>query len=205
MFNFATVLSGNKTHYICVLTIITALIGCSTATPYNVLSVDSYTYSQVQDGLKIAIHPIANKSDCKKYFGMDLLSSEILPVFVVAENRNPTSSFILTNDQFTLSNADNPIIDQSKVGDESNLVTLNNILGGSLIVLSMINDKLEDQQSIAEKEFRAKTLPPGSSTSGFVYFQMSKEKMSQGTWTVQIKVIKPKEQDTKIFNINFAL
>jgi len=207
MLNSEIVRSGTRSYLSFVLAIIIATIGCSSTVPahpeYNVQSVDSYEYSQVLDGLRIAVHPIKAASECEEYFGENLISLGILPVLVVAENENTASSFILTNDQFSLLNAEDASLDRSKVGDERTWATINTIALGDMFFASMAFQKVEAKQMFAEKEFRAKTLSPGSTTSGFVYFQFPEKKISEGPWVVQVKAIRPIEQETRIFNIKF--
>ena len=76
--------------------------GCSTKKlpehPTQPLS--SYPYSEVKDGLTVAIQPLTNPQESERYFGTDLLSSGIFAVFVSAENRGSPSTFILLKERF---------------------------------------------------------------------------------------------------------
>ena len=168
---------------------------------YEPKPIDHDSNSQERRGLKIYIDPLTTRKDCKKFFGVNLLNLGILPVFVLAENSNPSSSFIIKNDQFSLSNVEWNSPDRSKVGDESTLVLVNNCLMGSLPVISMIRNKLEIKQNFAEKEFRAKTLSPGEQTHGYVYFQLPKQGMTEDCLSIQVKAFDIENKEWEKFNI----
>ena len=69
---------------------------------YKPQTIDRYPHAQVKDGLAIAANPLIDKEEVVKYFGADLLSLDVLPVLVVAENRSLSSSFVLSKEQFSL-------------------------------------------------------------------------------------------------------
>ena len=49
---------------------------------------------------------MTDKQEVEKYFGANLVSENILPVFVVVENRSESSSFLLSKDQISFRTED---------------------------------------------------------------------------------------------------
>ena len=54
--------------------------GCSAIKlpSYEMRPPNYYANVQVKNGLAVAIHPLIDKHECKKYFGVDLMSADIL-------------------------------------------------------------------------------------------------------------------------------
>jgi hypothetical protein len=70
---------------------------------YTAMPANSYSNIQNKNGLALAVHPLINDKESEKYFGFDLISKNILAIFVAAENKNPLSSFIISADKFFMS------------------------------------------------------------------------------------------------------
>ncbi len=87
--------------------------GCSTSTmhipDYPHTSMKQYKHTLINENdLSIVIRPLLNSEESLKYFEADLLSKDILAVYVEIENRNVSSSYILLKDKISLANA-NPV------------------------------------------------------------------------------------------------
>lgn len=176
-------------HKIIVWTLLFTIImnGCSTMRlpDYQSQPFNQYQHSQVKDGLAVAIHPIANKEESKKYFGTDLLSKNILAVHVVAKNRSSSSSFILSKDRFSMGigrSEKSSASGRNKIGSETGGQIMA-IAGAALISLpllfvgaKMISDATVIKHNFAVKELQKKTLSPGETVEGFVYFQLPEKK-----------------------------
>jgi hypothetical protein len=52
-------------------------------------------YEQIKEGLRIYVRPLLDEKEVKRYFGANLLDKNILPVFILAENKNPTRYFLI--------------------------------------------------------------------------------------------------------------
>jgi len=77
-------------------------------------------YSQIKDDLHVAMEPFQDEKTVKQYFGTDLTEAGIIPILVVAENHNQTTSFLLPSDEPELFaiNQDNLSI-ETKYGSEA--------------------------------------------------------------------------------------
>lgn len=190
------------------------LNGCATLhlPKYEPQSFDHYLCSQVKDGLAVAIHPLTDRREIRKYFGIDLLSAHILAVFVVAENRSSSLSFILSKDQFSLG------AKQIETGFTSGFDQLTSesgsdavsILGAIFIAPALIlfgakmdSDAAEINYNFAVKELQTKTLSPKEVTHGFVYFRLPDEYNVNDQWTVHLEAFDLRNKDSKSFNIPF--
>jgi hypothetical protein len=81
------------------------LLGCSTAPymePVQVQPVASYKHTAEQVGLCVAVDPYFETERMKAHFGTDLLARNVLPVFVVMENRDADGGFALLPDRCAL-------------------------------------------------------------------------------------------------------
>ena len=76
---------GLLVFYILFITILVS--GCPTLPlEYPVQGVDQYRWTSTKGGLAVAIHPLVNETENKKYFGTDLIARGILPVLIVFQN-----------------------------------------------------------------------------------------------------------------------
>ncbi|GEM_PF-4291467 len=95
-----------KASLLCTLLSLAFFTGCATMRlpDYEASSSSSYKHVNTQNKLSLAINPLTDKQEIEKYFGMDLLSANTLPILVIAENNNPVSSFIISKDRIFLRN-----------------------------------------------------------------------------------------------------
>jgi hypothetical protein len=179
------------------LSFVLLLNGCATLTipAYEVQSINHYTSLQIRDGLAVAMRPLTDPKESKQYFGTNLLAADVLAILVVAENRNPSSSFLLSKDQLALragETAAQSTSGRDEVRSEAGgqammlagaaLISLPLLFGGAKIA----SDANVIQHNFAVKELQTQTLSPGESTHGFVYFRVAKGTMVSDQWTVQL-------------------
>ena len=171
---------------------VACMFGCSTIEMPEVAvkPVEQYSIFQEQNGLKIAIEPFFDRKIITAIFGYDMLSENILPVFMVIENSNEKANFILKKEDFRIgpSGILGNSIEPSKLVKEQldaeqaakNLVgipvvaTVGSAILGSLLIVesySLIHKIETYKHNILRKELMEKNLYPGSSQSGFVYFK----------------------------------
>lgn len=163
------------------------LNGCTTLTlePYVGQRVDQYKNYKIKNGLALATKPITDATESKKYFGVDLLSKKVLPVFIVVENQSVSSSFTilkksikLIDEKTFLGLADE---DAEKYNNEEGdalawtgalLLALPLLIAGN----KMISDATVIKHSISSQEFQTRTLSTGEKASGFLYFHIPEVK-----------------------------
>lgn len=199
--------------------------GCSSKRfpSYPVQQINQYSYHQEKGGLEVAIEPLLDKDKGKieKYFGMNLLSSKIIPVFVVARNNSTSSSFVLAKDRFLLGDVTGSgnTINRSKIGDISSAqavgiagvllaVSSPAILVSSPMVVaaaSMASDAAEVKYNFELKQLRAGTLSPGEITSGFVYFPLPQKRDQEKWLNIHIEALDLREKKTYSFDVPFTL
>lgn len=181
---------------------------------YSAKPFDQYQYSQVKDGLAIAIHPLVQKEEMEKYFKADLSLDKMLAVFVTIENRTTSSSYLISKDHFSLGKIEagvNIDSENTQLGDVSKAQAIGTLGAFVLtpilvpISASMISDAGTIRHNFIIKEIKTKTLSPGMVMEGFVYFKLPEKENSRGQLTLGIKIIELKTEETKTINISFNL
>lgn len=189
------------------------LQGCTTLElpDYQAKSIDHYSASLSKNGLSVAIHPLTDVEENKKYFGVDLLNKGILPVLVMAKNQSP-SSFILKKERFSLGSK-NPVSDSTndrkRLGSEASGEALS--LAGAMLIslpLMFIGGKMESDATVVKQNFLVKelhmeTISPGKSTQGFVYFRLPKGTAPQKLWKIHLEAVNLQSKEITDFNLSF--
>ena len=172
---------------VAVLTILAiGAVGCGTMSvpPDKVSGVDSYPVRASQQGLTIAVHPVSSQHELDEVFNMNLLKRGVLPVLIVAENRNGASSFIIQRENVKVGTA----VDRaSSIGPRAAVATPDSgngtaVAGGVVMIaspivgapflfagLKMASDSYVVEYNMADKELYSHTLAPGQQAHGYVY------------------------------------
>lgn len=211
----------------CIVILVALTSGCASKplaiTLYKPQPVDSYKNVQIKDGLAVAIHPILDGEDNKKYFGSDLPSNNVIPLYVVAENRHPSFNTVLLKDRIVLRTEqieaarapDKPapakVWRDSDPGPLALLMTYPPILIITLISIPFILASAEDRRSAQEiihhlktQEFQSRTLAPGQVAGGFVYIQLPKDAKLPAHWTIRLESLEVISQDITRFEFLFS-
>lgn len=173
--------------------------------------------TQIQDGLAVAVHPILDEGESRKYFGMSLAARNILAVFVVGENRDPSASFILFKEAVSLS-ATVPSSRPSQEGIKSEAPGEALALTGAALALTgpillaplalsvaiqMLSDASVINHNFRSQEFQTKTLSPGQTATGFIYFQLPETTPLPDEWAIQVEAARMPDQEKRIFVFTF--
>jgi len=200
------------------------VVGCSVPRlpVYPEKSVGEYKHSIKSQGLSVAVQPLTHKEEVEQYFGTDLVSKHILPVFILAHNTHSTSSFILSKEHFSFGRANERMDDATKATvSNPNTVTQGVALGGiilfpiamplliplAIVGANMESDANEIRHNFLEKEFHSKTLSPTQVVKGFVYFQLPKEERSdqEEDWVVTITAVTARTTERTKFEFPIQL
>jgi hypothetical protein len=177
---------------LCSLLLLGAVAASDTFPEYPVLSASQYSSCQTKDGVRVAVEPVNEKEEQKKYFGTTFGSAGFLPVLIILENASEGSSLLLRRDLVTYSieddhakgySAGSPAVG-SKAGERVMLAGgLALSLPTMIIAAKMISGASKVKQNILVKELRSQTVAPGKSGSGFLYVPIGK------TGAAKLKVI----------------
>jgi hypothetical protein len=178
-----------------IVTSTTLALGCTTHIPqYVPRPLDQYEHRALDQGLAVAIEPQTKSTEVMKYFGADLLSRNVLPVFVLIKNQSPDTSFVIVPEGISLSDSAS-VSDSQEFDDQFDLtpgsknsakaagvatgvgalVFLPVALAGMGAVLAFadsMSDAEEIKHNLVIKALRARTLSPNKTVSGFVYVTM---------------------------------
>jgi hypothetical protein len=198
------ILRGQSSQFLLLtLTMLLIASGCATQlADYQPRPIDQYRHVQVENGLAVVIEPLTETAEAEKYFGTDLVSKGILAVFVIVQNRGETSILVST-EKIALGEGQ---VGSSPKGPDSADATATGmgvgLIGAALfpplvvplvvflpIASSMIANSNEMKHNFQTKELRTKTLSPGGSTSGFLYFKIpSTVNTPTEQWAVAIEL-----------------
>jgi hypothetical protein len=181
---------------------------------FPTLSVDQYHYTEIHEGLAIAIQPMIISNDTEKYFGADLLADGTLAVFVLAENRSANLSYLVRKENIRLypgnvtSNDPGPDrVARSRAGGIAGATFLAGPFMGYLLPVYIVGLKMKSNTdeiayNLALKELQTKMVSPSSQMSGFVYFNVPKNPDSD-KWTLRVEALEPTTKAVTVFNIGF--
>jgi len=182
------------------LTICFVSYGCTTMKipDYPKTDVASFGNALTKNDLCIAVRAITNKEDLERYFGADLSKLKILPVYVVADNKSVSTSFLLSKDHILLQHkktGDNvqkgaaPATGHSTGGEVAAVIGTATLSLPLLFVgLKAISDATVVKQNLAAKALQTRTVSPGKSVDGFVYFTLPKETIPLAEWSISVHV-----------------
>ena len=186
------------------------LAGCSTmkVAPLTADGAASYTPHEEKHGLVVAIHPMTDKREIEDMFKVNLLEKGLLPILVVAENQSPDASFIVAQNKVAVLNAATGVSslsqrkkvtsDAGEAMQASGAVMVS--LGGFVLPLLLIGLPIECvgmqhasdasviEYNLGDKEFYSRTLGPGETARGFVYFQLPNESPAAGDYHLVAEV-----------------
>jgi len=139
-------------------------------------------------GLRLAASPLADEAGQARLFGARLAAKGILPILIVAENRSPEASFVLSGERVVLrvraTGAAIPPADRNQAADPAGGQALSilaapamflGLLPGFLLLFNgsaMVSDATVVREGMAWNQLYVRTLSPGATTWGFVYFQL---------------------------------
>jgi hypothetical protein len=171
------------------------IMGCSTINlpAYKGNSFNSYKNVIPKNDLHIAVQPMMDKAEQEKYFGRVMTDMGILPVFIIVENRSPSQSFVLNGDLVSLRSKNNkdtfprPLkTDVADTAGGETMITVGSfsiilaplIIGLVLFIVlnqnggKMIRDAEIIHHSLVDKTLYTRTISPGKTVEGFVYFKL---------------------------------
>lgn len=207
-----SIMKSTNGFFILSVTLALPLYGCGTpprVEPYHTQKFEQYKNVQIEDGVAVAVHPLDDPKEVEKYFGNDLLSEGVLPVFVHVENRHPTKSIVVSKSKTTLHPPSIPfdpaVVKTDSFGDGLFYVSLPLILGIGLpmnAAATVRDDYREDlRYNFEVSELAQHTLSPGKTGTGFVYFGVAKGSLSSEVRTVIVEIYNLKDGSVTHFNV----
>ena len=167
-----------------IIVLVTGLMaGCMTMDipADKIQPLSAYPVKLEQQGLTIAVNAL-NKKEIDAVFGTNLLDDGILPVLVVAENRNPSTSFVLPKNKVVVADANAVSSGKTGVGQTKEAVGDTLSAAGVLLMspLALVGTKLSSDAGTVShgmglKELQSHTVDPGQQVHGYVYVPISKE------------------------------
>jgi hypothetical protein len=144
--------------------------------PFQPQAAASYPVHQGQNGLIVAMKPMCDPTENKRYFGVDLLSAKVLPILVVIRNQSSSHSFLILREKCAIldmnasGSAESTGLGSTKTAQVIGGVA---VLAGSPLLIpfaaKMGSDSVIIKHNLVVNELQTHTLEPGKSTLGFLY------------------------------------
>jgi len=189
--------------------------GCTTLelAPYVGHSADKYKTSQTKNGLAVAIQPMNDPDDSVKYFGIDLLSKNTLPIYLVTENNSSSYSYIIRKESISMSanpkNKEYTNFTDEHVFDNDSTSGVVSIVGA--VALSPIlliggakssSDISVKKHSIRSQEYQTQALSPMEKSAGFLYFHFPGGIETLNNLTFHLEAYNPLDSEQLSFDFD---
>lgn len=175
------------------LAVSVTIISCATMKPpplYNPTSEENNFIKKKSQNIEVAIEPFDEPSKIVKYFGTDLLSNGIYPIYIVIKNGND-KSILIDNSTFSLSLATEPGKNTAGRGGELvdgtvalGATTVGAILLSPILMLAgakSFSDSTAINYTFNRNKLHPATVSPSQSIEGFIYFPI-KDKTAPEQW-----------------------
>jgi len=173
------------TRILSVLLAMWIVVGCLNATPpppFPRRPIEQYPQVIRDDALTLAAEAVTDVSQQERYFGTNLSSDDVLPVFVLVANGSGGSSVLVDPRKMNLVGlpAGGTPSHDPRLGNETAETTLAvtsiALLSPALMVTAgvMIGRRINAQHHLQSQALRSDTLSPGESVHGIVYFTAPK-------------------------------
>jgi hypothetical protein len=186
--------------------------GCSAlALPrYESPPISRYDNVQSKDGLAIAIRPLLDHEESRRYFGKALLSDGIVAAFVLCANQSTSASFVVPKAGISLV-ADVPGIALHEGKVQSTDAADATVIAGAVLAsplvagigVKLLSDASVINHSVRAQEFLTKTLSPGQTAGGFVYFQLPDKATLPERWGIRVEASETSVSEKRVFIFTF--
>ncbi len=190
---FSNTRKMRKTLVFTILSVMLVTNGCGGKKfpVYSVKSIRGRENFSANREVSIFAEPM-NKKACQKYFGTNLLSKNILPVFVNIKNTSCDKTFLVQKSYFSLRDISKASLNSD---NEQRSIAAIGLAGAIVAPISMvltaglISDSMYIEQNVHEKEFKRRTIPAGEEAQGFIYFQYSKKEKLPEKMTLEVTAL----------------
>jgi hypothetical protein len=180
-------------------------LGADKFPDYPARSADAYTVNSRQAGVIVAVEPVEDLKDQKKYLGTELSTKGYLPVFLVVENGSG-ESLLFDKAKLTFGDGEatgTSLQNRSQAGEAAGLMSAAAVSpAGLFIALKLIANASQVQQNMLKKEVQSKTLSPGTSVHGFLYIPIPK-KGERATVRLHVPLGRVGTDDTTAVELTF--
>jgi hypothetical protein len=175
---------------------------CSAASfpDYPVKPASEYPAAIEKSGYVVAAIPVEDRNDQRKYFGLDLRSRGLIPLFLLVENRTADNSVLLKKDSLMYSPAGksgSTLPDAAKSSRVDKTVTALSYVPSVYMFMSIIvsSKTKERRQHLLETELQSATVSPGQSVHGFIFLPAKRGYLSRKKMQLNITLVKSGSDD----------
>jgi hypothetical protein len=174
--------------------VVKSLADASDSPEYPVRPALEYAKKAIRPGLVVALEPLENIEQQKRYFNASLSSRGILPVLIVIQNTSPTETYFFDKSGIGLAEA------VGATGEHS-LKAANVLNSGGLVDITLIRIGAL-RIAMSKREVRSRTLTPSSSVSGFFYVPVPAD-APRKEMHLQVPLTSAQTGETQVINLFF--
>lgn len=173
--------------------------GCTTTRrlpEYPSQSLNSEDSIETEAGLRVGARPMSAPAELNQYFGTDLVVAGVLPVYVRVENHSEGATYVVRPDNFALHSRASEIPAgadfDARRRDSGDETTRTGIVAFSVPLIvagnAMVSRSSEVQRNFEMKELMSRTVSPGQTTAGFLYFSIAQTGLPSGEFHLHLEV-----------------
>jgi hypothetical protein len=140
---------------------------------YTVKSANEYANMVTKSGIAVGAIPMEDPQDQTKYFGINLRSKRLVPIFLVIENQTAADSYFFRKDKLSYSSEGRSASTLSSSSASSKIEKA--LAVGSyapyygIVAMAIASKSKELRQNLLKRELQTTTLSLHASTHGFVF------------------------------------
>ena len=183
-----------------ILSVAAASCGAASFPDYPVKPANEYSTAIEKSGYVVAAIPVEDRKDQRKYFGLDLRSRGLVPVFLVVENRTSDNSVFLKKDSLMYSPAGKsgstlPNAAKSSRFDKT-VTALGYVPSVYMFMPLIVSSKTKERrQHLLETELQSATVSPGQSIPGFIFVPVTRGYSSRKKMQLNITLVRSGSDD----------
>lgn len=181
--------------FLCVIYLFQPAYASRQLPDYPVKPAGEYLNKAMAAGTIVAVEPLDDVGEQKRYFNSRLTEKGILPVFIVVQNTSATDSIIFDNTAVGLA-------DPAYLSGKENRRVASKLGSGGLLDLAQIRDLTDGRENMMKKQIRSRTLAPGASACGFLYIPVPRNQ-PRPKIHLQLPVTSAQSGETTVLNLDF--
>jgi hypothetical protein len=162
---------------------------------YPVRPAGEYANKVVVKGFVVAVQPLEDANEQKRYFGTNLNRRGILPVLIVVQSASASDTCLLDRTEVGLGQG------QELTGKGARR-TASKLGSGGLLDLSLVEEVTDVRDSLVRRQLRSGTVAPGRTISGFVYVPIPTD-APRSKVHLQVPLTNQQSGETEVANLYF--
>jgi len=180
---------------------------------YEPPSTGANSSSKSSNGLTVSVRPLVDGNESRKYFGTDLTSKNILAIFISLENKSNKRIYIIPKKSITFKYHDSATKAKNATNspgdsDAGEALATAGVIVSPLLMgagLTIAGDQTVINHAFKSNEYQNRTLSPGNSAQGFLYFKWPNEFINHKSGILNLTARDPIANESIKFHLPIQL